>query len=411
MRKKIVVLLLVMAVSVSAVAGCGNKMEGEGRVQAAMADAGNAGGKEETEATPEPTAEPTAEPAPEATAEPTAEPSPGATAEPTAEPTPETTAEPAAEPTPDASAQSTKTVAGVGSVEYTISILDELTMYAKDTVNVRDLPDASGKKVGSLSRGDVVTVVGQCSDTGWYQIQYDEKTAYVSDSYLVSEKPKTTTTQQGSSQQGAQGSSQQGSQGQGTSQQGTQSQDTPQQGTQSAATSTSSGQCSALVTYLNQQREAEGIPAVAWDGGLASIAESRAVAISSDFNHDFSHGYSENILGNPSFDESAWFSQWYGSDGHRIAMMHPDVVAVGCAYYEVNGYYWVALIMRTEVKVQTAEEWNETKEERVESGELTEYVSEETGHVSYGTAGGEVVTDQETIDDINEALRAAGLIP
>lgn len=82
MKKKIAMVLLVTVMATSVFAGCGNSVEGNGKVQAAMADAGNsqedsegkAEGTEAGESTPEATAEPTAQPTPKATAEPTAEP-------------------------------------------------------------------------------------------------------------------------------------------------------------------------------------------------------------------------------------------------------------------------------------------------------------------------------------------------
>ena len=62
------------------------------------------------------------------------------------------------------------------------------TMYAQSTVNVRDLPEQSGAKLGSLSTNQEVTVTGQCNETGWYRISYNGGEAYVSDSYLGTEK-------------------------------------------------------------------------------------------------------------------------------------------------------------------------------------------------------------------------------
>ena len=62
------------------------------------------------------------------------------------------------------------------------------TMYAQSTVNVRDLPEQTGGKLGSLSTNQEVTVTGQCNETGWYKISYNGGEAYVSDSYLGSEK-------------------------------------------------------------------------------------------------------------------------------------------------------------------------------------------------------------------------------
>ena len=65
--------------------------------------------------------------------------------------------------------------------------------YAKSTVNVRNLPDTDGEKVGSLSLNQEVAVTGQCNETGWYRIEFDGNTAYVSDSYLVDNKIETQT--------------------------------------------------------------------------------------------------------------------------------------------------------------------------------------------------------------------------
>lgn len=62
------------------------------------------------------------------------------------------------------------------------------TMYAQSTVNVRDLPEQSGAKLGSLSTNQEVTVLGQCNETGWYKISYNGGEGFVSDSYLGSEK-------------------------------------------------------------------------------------------------------------------------------------------------------------------------------------------------------------------------------
>ena len=78
MKKKIVMALLITAMTASVFAGCGNRMEGDGRVQA-MADAessqdGNADSRESgaegtgaVESEPEETAEPTEEPSSEET--------------------------------------------------------------------------------------------------------------------------------------------------------------------------------------------------------------------------------------------------------------------------------------------------------------------------------------------------------
>lgn len=62
------------------------------------------------------------------------------------------------------------------------------TMFAQSTVNVRDLPEQTGSKLGSLSTNQEVTVIGQCNETGWYKISYNGGEGFVSNSYLGSEK-------------------------------------------------------------------------------------------------------------------------------------------------------------------------------------------------------------------------------
>ena len=62
-------------------------------------------------------------------------------------------------------------------------------MYAKSAVNVRDLPNTDGKKIGSLKASQEIAVTGKCDQTGWYRFDLNNTTGYVSDKYIVSEKP------------------------------------------------------------------------------------------------------------------------------------------------------------------------------------------------------------------------------
>ncbi|MBR2401357.1 MAG: SH3 domain-containing protein [Lachnospiraceae bacterium] len=72
--------------------------------------------------------------------------------------------------------------------EYTYVEMDAI-MYAKQAVNVRNLPSTDGEKLGGLSYAQSVTVTGQCDETKWYRILYNGEIAYVSNNYLVAEKP------------------------------------------------------------------------------------------------------------------------------------------------------------------------------------------------------------------------------
>lgn len=79
-------------------------------------------------------------------------------------------------------------IASGTKLEYTFISFDK-TMYAKQSVNVRDLPSTEGNKLGGLDIAQKVTVTGQCNETSWYRIEYDGREAFVSDKYLVGEKP------------------------------------------------------------------------------------------------------------------------------------------------------------------------------------------------------------------------------
>lgn len=58
-------------------------------------------------------------------------------------------------------------------------------MYAMQLVNVRSGPDSTAEKVGSLNANQEVLVTGQ-AESGWYRIEYNGTSAYVSNAYLAS---------------------------------------------------------------------------------------------------------------------------------------------------------------------------------------------------------------------------------
>ena len=118
-----------------------------------------------------------------ATTEPTVEPAETPTE---SEATHTETPAPAVEPTA-APVESTAVSTG-----YTYSELNQ-TMYAKSAVNVRDLPNTDGKKIGSLKASQEITITGKCDQTGWYRFELNNTTGYVSDRYIVSEKPAVNT--------------------------------------------------------------------------------------------------------------------------------------------------------------------------------------------------------------------------
>ena len=73
-------------------------------------------------------------------------------------------------------------------VQYTYKDLD-MTMYASSALNVRALPSTDGEKIGGLAKGQQVHVTGQCNETNWYRIEYNNAVGYVSNEYIAKEKP------------------------------------------------------------------------------------------------------------------------------------------------------------------------------------------------------------------------------
>ena len=111
------------------------------------------------------------------------------------EQTPEATTEPVEETTTELETETTETVTPEPTEEptpepqaiYTYTDMSA-TMYAQQTVNVRDLPDTTGNKVGSLSTNDEIAISGQCNETSWYRFEYNGSVAYVSNKYVGENK-------------------------------------------------------------------------------------------------------------------------------------------------------------------------------------------------------------------------------
>lgn len=99
----------------------------------------------------------------------------------------ETTETEVVEATAETEAPAEEPAAEEPSSPYSYTDLSQ-TLYAQSTVNVRDLPEQSGAKLGSLSTNQEVTVTGQCNETGWYKISYNGGEGFVSNSYLGTEK-------------------------------------------------------------------------------------------------------------------------------------------------------------------------------------------------------------------------------
>ena len=63
-----------------------------------------------------------------------------------------------------------------------------VTMYTSTTVNVRSGAGTTYDRVGKLSWGSSTTVTGE-TDNGWYEILYNDATAFISGDYMVPDTP------------------------------------------------------------------------------------------------------------------------------------------------------------------------------------------------------------------------------
>ena len=248
----------------------------------------------------EPTVEPTVEPAETPTE---SEAAPTETA-------PAPTVEPTAAPVETASA---------ANAGYTYTELNQ-TMYAKSAVNVRDLPSTDGKKIGSLKASQEITVTGKCDQTGWYRFDWNGTTGYVSDKYIVSEKPAVNTVASTGSNNAAGNST-------ATTQQNTAA-PAPTQTTTTGTTDTSGeyfdrAMAEQVFALVNEERVANGIPALIWSEDVYNIAVQRCYE--NDVHEGVRAGTTENYSEGQQTAEEIYQS-WHDSPGHHDTYMRSNYV-------------------------------------------------------------------------------------
>lgn len=222
---------------------------------------------------------------------------------------------------------------------YTYSEVNQ-TMYAKSAVNVRDLPSTDGKKIGSLKASQEITVTGKCDQTGWYRFDLNGTTGYVSDKYIVSEKPVANTVAANGNSNTA------------TNQYASNTIDdtfgiTEEQIENFMKThgdgatgntgntvvgNTITGSLSAENDYfdraaaeqvfasLNAERTAAGIPALIWSEDLYNIAVQRCYE--NDVHAGMRAGTSENQTVGSGCDAATIHQKWHDSEGHRNNYMN-----------------------------------------------------------------------------------------
>ena len=258
-----------------------------------------------------------------------------AVAEPAVEPaeTPTETApaespSPTVEPTAEPVIAETATAADAG---YTYSELSQ-TMYAKSAVNVRDLPSTDGKKIGSLKVSQEITVTGKCDQTGWYRFDWNNTTGYVSDKYIVSEKPAVNTvvantaTAGNSNTAGKQYASNTGTDEFGISDAVIENfMKTHGDGATGNTTTTTNkdayfdrAMAEQVFAMVNAERSAAGIPELAWSEDLYNIAMERCHE--DDGHAGMRPGTGENCqtgaFGDDNANATTIHQNWKNSQGH-----------------------------------------------------------------------------------------------
>lgn len=215
---------------------------------------------------------------------------------------------PAVEPTAEPVVTETTTAA---NAEYTYSELSQ-TMYAKSAVNVRDLPSTDGKKIGSLKASQEITVTGKCDQTGWYRFEWNNTTGYVSDKYIVSEKPVSNVAATGNSNTAGNTATatQQNTAAPAVTPAPTQTTTTTVSGTEEYFDRAMAEQVFALV---NNDRVANGLNALAWNEDLYNIAVQRCYE--NDVHAGMRAGTSENYASGPT-DADRFHEGWHDSTGH-----------------------------------------------------------------------------------------------
>lgn len=203
------------------------------------------------------------------------------------------------------------------STGYTYSELSQ-TMYAKSAVNVRDLPNTDGKKIGSLKASQEITVTGKCDQTGWYRFDLNGTTGYVSDKYIISEKPVSNVAAAGNSNTAGN-----------TTQQNTAAPaatPTPAQTTTTGTTDTSGeyfdrAMAEQVFALVNAERTAAGIPALTWSEDVYNIAVQRCYE--NDYHAGMRAGTSENYSEGQQTAEEI-YQGWHDSPGHHDNYMNPN---------------------------------------------------------------------------------------
>ena len=219
------------------------------------------------------------------------------------------------------------------STGYTYSELNQ-TMYAKSAVNIRDLPSTDGKKIGSLKASQEITVTGKCDQTGWYRFELNNTTGYVSDRYIVSEKPAVNTVAATGNNSAA-----------GNNTAATQQNTAAPAATPAPAQTTTTGSsepyfdramAEQVFALVNNDRVANGLNALTWNEDMYNIAVQRCYeGAAGDIHGMMRNGTSENRVEGPLDDSGAQgiYQSWYDSTAHRNNYLNATYTSGAVAIY------------------------------------------------------------------------------
>ena len=181
MKKIGYILCSVLCITAMA-AGCGKGNESQGPSVPTGALQGSV--------TPDPVLTPglTETPSEAPTETPTVAPTETPTIAPTETEAPTATPEPTKEPT------KAPTATNPPKQEYTYTGMGFKEFWTTANLNMRTLPDKSGEVIALAPKGSKVIVIRKCNETGWYEVEYNEKTGFMSNDYLTEQAPVTPTT-------------------------------------------------------------------------------------------------------------------------------------------------------------------------------------------------------------------------
>ena len=240
------------------------------------------------------------------------------TTEAAVEPTEAPTETPAESPAPAVESTAAPVESTAVSTGYTYSELSQ-TMYAKSAVNIRNLPSTDGKKIGSLKASQEITVTGKCDQTGWYRFDWNNTTGYVSDKYIVSEKPagnNTAATQQNTATPA------------------------PAQTTTTGSSEPYFDRAMAeqVFALVNNDRVANGLNALAWNEDMYNIAVQRCYeGVEGDIHGMMRSGTSENRVEGPLDDSGAQgiYQSWHDSPAHHNNYLNATYTSGAVAIYAI----------------------------------------------------------------------------